>query len=136
MHRFKRTRAPLHETFHPHLFTIKGATDALYSFKKIKQMLNNKILTLTITALIAGVESQATCTSSSPQCCWVVRSWQLMGRTIPAGISSTDNSCCTVPMANVTCDSSNRVIKLLWVSKGLSGSIPAAIGNLINLQQL
>ena len=36
MHRFKRSRAPLHETFHPHLFTINGATDALYSFKKNK----------------------------------------------------------------------------------------------------
>ena len=100
-------------------------------------MFDNKIfLALTLTALIAGVESQATCDSNSPQCCWVVQSWQLMGKTIPTGISSTDNSCCTVPMTGVTCDSSNKVININWYSKGLSGSIPADIGNLTSLQIL
>ena len=136
LHRFKRSRAPLHETFHPHLFTINGATDALYSFKKIKQMLNNKILALTLTALIAGVESQATCTTASPQCCWVVRSWQLMGKTIPAGITSNDNSCCTLPMTGVTCDSTNKIIKISWAFSKLSGAIPASIGNLVNLEDV
>jgi hypothetical protein len=112
------------------------------SFKKLKHMLNTdnknfKILALTLTAFILGVESQiSTCTSTSPECCWVVRSWQLMGKTVPAGISSTDNSCCTAPMTGVTCDSSNKVLHIYWGSKGLSGPIPAEIGNLTSLQRL
>ena len=146
MHRFKRSRAPLHETFHPHLFTINGAPDANSSFKKIKQMFDSTILALALSALIATAEAQktkktssiASCTTSSPQCCWVVRSWQLMGKTIPSGIKSTDSSCCTLPMSGVsrvTCDSSNKVKKIFWVW-GLSGSIPAEIGKLINLTHL
>ena len=97
-----------------------------------------KILALTLTALIAGVESQANCWSpTSPQCCWVVRSWQLMGKTIPTGIQSTDNSCCTLPMAGVTCDSTKtKVTRIGWQSQGLSGSIPGEIGNLTSLRFL
>ncbi len=95
-----------------------------------------KILALTLTALIAGVESQANCTSTSPECCWVVRSLQLMGKTIPTGISSTDNSCCTVPMTGVTCDSSNKVKQIYWGYKGLSGSIPRSMGKLTSLTHL
>ena len=96
-----------------------------------------KILALTIAAFILGVESQiSTCTSTSPECCRVVRSWQLMGKTVPAGISSTDNSCCTVPMAGVTCDSTSNVIQLAWASQGLSGSIPRSMGKLTSLSRL
>ena len=55
---------PLHGSIHPQL------ADPLFSFKKIKQMLNNKILALTLSALILGVDSQATslatCDSTSP----------------------------------------------------------------------
>ncbi len=95
-----------------------------------------QILALNIAAFILGVESQDTCTSTSPECCWVVRSWQLMGKTVPAVISSTDNSCCTVPMAGVTCDSTNKVKEIFWRFAGLSGSIPRSIRKLTSLTKL
>jgi hypothetical protein len=103
-------------------------------------MLDNKILALALTALIVvvGVESQVTtCGASSHQCCWVVRSWQLMGKAIPGGISSTDNSCCTKQMIGVTCDSTNTTVtKISWNGRTLSGNIPSDIGNLQNLTYL
>ena len=72
-----------------------------------------------------------------PECCWVVRSWQMMGQTIPSHISPTDNSCCSNSMDGVTCDPSNTTVtELNWMSRGLSGSFPKDIGNLINLQTL
>ena len=113
----------------------------------ISSSLKNSILALTLSALIATAEARkgakkssssdvpsiATCTSTSPQCCWVVRSWQLMGKTTT--VSSTNaTACCS--MTGVTCDSSNKVRKIVWGSKGLSGSIPAEIGNLVNLTHL
>jgi len=99
---------------------------------------NFKISALALSAMIAGVEAQTvTCTSTSPQCCWVVRSWQLMGQFIPTGIKSTDNSCCTVPMSGVFCDSTKtKVTGLDWSSKALTGSIPADIGKLTSLTSL
>ena len=120
---------------------------------------NFKIMALSLSALIAGVESQkttkstkatkttnttnttsssiASCTSSSPQCCWVVRSWQLMNGVFTTGINSTDNSCCTLPMTGVTCDSTNtKITRIDWVQMGLSGLIPAEIGNLDSLTYL
>jgi hypothetical protein len=67
----------------------------------------------------------------------------MMGKTTPASHTSA-TACCS--MAGVTCDSSNKVIKIVWSSKGLSGStifsnqlsgsIPGEIGNLRNLQIL
>ena len=97
-------------------------------------MLNNKIfLALAIAALIAGVESQANCTPTSPQCCWVVRSWQLMGMTTTVS-STSSTACCS--MTGVTCDSTNKVTMLYWNATGLKNSIPSSIGNLINLQIL
>ena len=96
-------------------------------------MLDNKILTLTLAAFILGVESQMTCDSTSPQCCWVVRSWQLMGQT--TDVSSTSaTACCS--MTGVTCDSTSKVTAIEWSGKGLSGSIPAEIGSLEKLQKL
>jgi len=99
---------------------------------------NSKILALTLSALVVGVKAQTvTCTTASPQCCWVVRSWQLMGKAIPTGIKSTDRSCCTVPMAGVTCDSTKtKVTGLDWSFKSLTGSIPSEIGNLVDLTNI
>ena len=70
-----------------------------------------------------------TCTSTSPQCCWVVRIWKLMGKTTNVSPTSS-TACCS--MTGVTCDNTNKVRKIVWGFKGLSGSIPAEIGNLIN----
>ena len=86
-------------------------------------------LILAITAFISIVEAQASCSSSSPDCCWVVRVWQLMGKSTSVSSASLTN-CCS--MTGVTC--SNAAVTILsWNSKGLSGSIPSDIGNLKNL---
>jgi hypothetical protein len=104
----------------------------------ISSSLKNSILALALSALIVGVESQATpqasCTKSSPDCCWVVRSWQLMKKKSTQVSSTSATACCS--MAGVTCDSANKVTAIHWSGKGLSGPIPAAIGNLINLTVL
>jgi len=98
---------------------------------------NFKILALAISALIVGVEAQVTCTTSSPQCCWVVRSWQLLGKSIPTGIKSTDKSCCTKPLDGVYCDSTNtKVILIDWAFINLKGSIPSEIGKLTSLTEI
>ena len=73
----------------------------------------------------------------SHQCCWVVRSWNLMKKEIPSGISANDNSCCTQPMAGVTCNPQNNTILMIeWSEQELSGSIPKEIGKLTSLQTL
>ena len=48
--------------------------------------------------------------------------------------STSSTACCS--MTGVTCDSTNKVINITWTSQGLSGSIPASIGNLTSLQIL
>ncbi len=102
----------------------------------LSSSLKNSILALALSSLIRGTDAAVSCGSTSLQCCWVVRSWQLMGKSIPTGISSTDNSCCTVPMYGVTCNSTNKVTMLKWGNDGLSGSIPAEIGKLTSLTHL
>ena len=94
--------------------------------------LKNSILKLTISALIAGVESQATCTSTSPDCCWVIRSWQWMEKSTNVSPNSS-TACCS--MEGVDC-SGHFVTKIDWKDKGLVGSIPREIGNLKNLREL
>ena len=98
---------------------------------------NSKILALAISALVVGVEAQVTCTTSSPECCWVVRSWQLMGKATPTGIKSTDRSCCTKPLDGVTCDSTKtKVTGLNWSFKTFTGRIPSELGKLTSLTSL
>ena len=94
---------------------------------------NFKLWVLIVSAIIVGAESQVTCDSSSADCCWVVRSWQLMGKTTSVSPTSA-TTCCS--MTGVTCDSTSKVIELAWASQGLSGSIPAEIGSLEKLQKL
>ena len=94
--------------------------------------LKYSILALTLSALIAGVNSQATCTSSSPDCCWVVRIRQLMGKTTSVSPTSS-TACCS--MAGVTCSGSS-IIVINWENNGLKGSIPPSIGNLTSLENL
>ena len=95
------------------------------------------LLTLALFTFIVGVKAQDICTAASHQCCWVVRSWQLMGKSIPTGVSSSGSSCCTKPMVGVTCDSTNTAIqKIYWPSKTLTGSIPSELGNLRSLRLL
>ena len=75
---------------------------------------------------------KTTCDASSSQCCWVVRSWQLMGQ-----LSSVDptspTACCS--MSGVTC-SGSAVTSINWAQRGLCGHMPPDIGNLTNLTSL
>jgi hypothetical protein len=91
------------------------------------------ILFLLMLALISPAEAQtvpATCTASSPQCCWVVRIWQLLGKT--TSVSSTSSTACC-KMSGVVC-SGSTVTELHWDNQGFSGfSIPPDIGNLTDL---
>jgi hypothetical protein len=112
----------------------------------ILEMLNASfmMLFLLILAMISPAKAQAvTCDSSSPQCCWVRRIWELMGKT--TSVSSTSaTACCytlgstfqTSGIPGVTCNSDGTVTKINWYNKGLTGSIPPEIGNLVNLQLL
>jgi hypothetical protein len=79
------------------------------------------------------IEGQAvSCDSSSPQCCWVKRSWQLMGKTTAVDHTSS-TACCS--MGGVSC-SDSIVTQIAWNGRGLTGSIPPDIGNLTNLTYL
>jgi hypothetical protein len=83
-------------------------------------------------ALQAAIAAENCQSKSNPECCWVRRSWQLMG-----GIPSTD-SCCrwlgSRPQANgipgVHCSDDGKVKWIKWSSKSLTGAIPAALGEL------
>ena len=89
---------------------------------------------LALSAWITSTDAQvANCTSTSRQCCWVVRIWQLMGQT--TNVSSTSTEKCCTGIGGVVC-SSSRVTQLNWAAKNLRGAIPSDIGNLINLTKL
>lgn len=82
------------------------------------------------------------CNANSPECCWVTRSWQLMGKNILSDFSK-DKACCSSigdtykpGLSGVQCDSTGKVIEINWRSIGLKGHIPAALGELKNLVQM
>lgn len=82
------------------------------------------------------------CNANSPECCWVTRSWQLMGKNILSDFSK-DKACCSSigdtykpGLSGVQCDSTGKVIEINWRSIGLKDHIPAALGELKNLVQM
>jgi hypothetical protein len=81
---------------------------------------------------------KAVCTSSSPECCWIIRSWQKMGKITSA--SSTDaTACCyylTSGIPGIKCNSDGIVTEIRWYAQSLQGQIPAELSNLVNLQRL
>ena len=81
---------------------------------------------------ISPTEAAVSCDSSSSQCCWVVRIWELMGKTTSVS-STSSNDCCN--MEGVTCTGSD-VTSIDWKNKGLTQQIPPGIRNLVNLQEL
>jgi len=100
-------------------------------------------LAMALACVISPVEAAVSCSSTSPQCCWVVRIWQLMGQT--TSVSSTSSTACcyyigsktkTSGIPGVSCTSTGNVTELNWWMTGLSGPIPADIGNLVNLNYL
>ena len=81
---------------------------------------------------ISPTEAAVSCDSSSFQCCWVVRIWELMGKTTSVS-STSSNDCCN--MEGVTCSDSS-VTQINWNKLGLTQQIPSDIRNLVNLQEL
>ncbi len=101
----------------------------------IHQMLNAPsamMLFLLILVLIFPTEAAVSCDPSSPQCCWVVRIWQLMGKTTSVS-STSSNDCCN--MEGVTCTGPD-VTQINWNKLGLTQQIPSDIRNLKSLTLL
>ena len=91
---------------------------------------------------------KAVCTSSSPECCWVIRSWQNMGK-ITSATSTNATACCSTLVSStgttttqtsgilgVTCSSTGIVTEIKWHDQRFVGSIPPELWNLTNLQHL
>jgi hypothetical protein len=108
-------------------------------------------MTLAMVSMISPADAQTsstTCTSSSPQCCWVKRSWQLMGKdnlvdpthrtaccyylVSSTGTTTTQRS----GISGVSCTSTGIVTRIRWGSNGLKGSIPTELANLRDLELL
>jgi hypothetical protein len=98
--------------------------------------------------------AQTTCTSSSPQCCWVVLSWQKMGKRTLIDPTS-DRACCELSskdntgegpllgLPGVSCFQGSPgsfrppfIIFINWDDRNLSGPIPSELANVVNLQRL
>ena len=103
-------------------------------------------MTLAMVSMISPAQAQTSstiCTSTSPGCCWVKRSWQLMGKT--TSVSSTSaTGCCyylgsttqTSGIPGIYCTSDGIVTEIRWNGQSLQGSIPAELSNLVNLTRL
>jgi hypothetical protein len=127
------------------------------SLKKQKQMKMPisknapSLMAMTLAILISPADAQTsstTCKSTSPHCCWVKRSWQLMGRT--TSVSPTKSTACcyylvsstgTATIQNsgipgVACNSNGIVTQIMWHDQGLIYSIPTELENLRNLIRL
>ena len=101
------------------------------------------VIAMTLAILISPADAQTTCTSTSPQCCWVKRSWELMGKT--TSVSSTSATACCYYVGSTTqtsgipgiyCTSDGIVTEIEWYGQSLRNSIPSSIGKLVNLQSL
>ena len=109
-------------------------------------------MTLGMVSMIAPVDAQTVSCSSdpnsaSPQCCWVIRSWQKMGKTTSVSSHHATACCNTLVSSNgattqntgilgVTCFSTGIVTEIKWYAQSLKNSIPAELGNLANLEYL
>ena len=92
---------------------------------------------------------KAVCTSTSPECCWAISSWQKIGR-ITGAPSTNATACCnalvssngtkttqTYGIPGVTCTSTGIVTEIDWWGQGRLGkNFPAELSNLVNLQAL
>jgi len=108
-------------------------------------------MTLAMASMISPADAQTsstTCSSTSPQCCWVKRSWQLMGKT--TSVSSTSSTACcyyvvsstgttttqTSGILGVNCTSTGIVTEIKWQRQALRNSFPTELSNLVNLTRL
>ena len=110
-----------------------------HSLKILNKMIStesnsNVKLLIALTALVSSAQAQAiTCTTSSPQCCWVWRVRELMKLSTTGASATSTTSCCS--LSGITC-SGALVTRFNVASKGITGSIPKEIGNLKNLKRL
>jgi len=95
------------------------------------------------TTAAATTAAATTCTSSSHECCWVKRTWQLMGKT--TSVSSTNATACCYVLGSTTqisgipgvrCTSTGIVTEIRWYYQSLQGQIPPELSNLVNLAKL
>jgi hypothetical protein len=106
------------------------------------------LIALTLAILISPADSQTsstTCSSTSPQCCWVKRSWELMGKTTSVSSTSATAYCNYVVSSTGTtttqssgipgvyCTSTGIVTEIRWGSQSLRNSIPSSLANLRSL---
>ena len=109
------------------------------------------IIAMTLAILIPPADAQTSstiCSSTSPQCCWVKRSWQLMGKT--TSVSSTSSTACcyylvsstgttttqTSGIPGVNCTSTGKVTEIKWNGQGLKYSFPTELSKLVDLTKL
>ena len=121
------------------MIKLSELTTPIVLSKIMKLEIIKPLLALALSRIISGVQSQGSCdpTKSSYHCCLAVKSWQAMGKAIPTGISSLDNSCCTMPMSGITCDSTiAKVTKIDWKDKNLLHSMSSQLQMLDSLTQL
>jgi len=113
-----------------------------------KNVLSVMTMTLTMISLISPADAQTTCSSTSPDCCWVVESWKKMGKTTSVDPTSS-TACCYILLSQagkektqtsgipwVHCTSDGSVLRILWSSQRLLNSIPSELKNLRNLREL
>ena len=83
--------------------------------------------------------SSTICDSSSPQCCWVFLSYELMGKTTSVNPTNARACCSNLVSTGIpggTCTSAGNVTEINWFFKSLKHSIPSELGNLGNLWKL
>ena len=83
------------------------------------------------TGLISGVNGLVSCTSSSPQCCWVTFLWQKFGKTV----TTVNSAGCNYTIPGLTY-SGPIVTKIDWNNQGLVNDIPTQISKLTSLTEL
>lgn len=100
-----------------------------YSFK-FNQKAAKVLKCMIATSLISGVNGIVSCTSSSPQCCWVTFLWQKFGKT-----ATVNSNGCSSSIPNVIY-SGSVVTAINWAKQGLQNSIPPEICKLTSLQNV
>jgi len=94
----------------------------------------------TTDGIAQAAEAPVNCNANSPDCCWVTRIFQMMGKTIDGSAFSVHKACCrddTQPgIPGVECDSTGKVVRINWNSQNLIGHIPSALGEIKDLTHL
>jgi hypothetical protein len=105
----------------------------IYS-KKNLSMIN--ILRMFFLLVISSAEAAPYCSSSAPQCCWVVRMWQTWRWKVGYSAVSPNNptGCCF--MKGVECGPNGTITKIDWNRQQLRGMITQDIEYLKDLKVL